>query len=108
MRITKFEDIEAWKEARRLVNMVYDLTIRGLFQKDFGLKEQIQRSAVSCMSNIAEGFDGGSNRYFIQYLLYTRRSSSEIQSQLYVALDRNYITKSQFEKVYEQASKVGR
>jgi len=108
MKILKFEDIEAWQEARRLVNMVYDLTNKKEFQKDFGLKEQIQRAAVSCMSNIAEGFDSGSDQQFVQYLVYTRRSSSEVQSQLYVALDRKYIAQDEFNAVYEQAKKVAK
>lgn len=107
MEIIKFEDITAWEESRILVNIVYDLTNKSLFKRDFGLKEQIQRAAVSCMSNIAEGFDTNSNIQFIQYLVYTRRSSSEVQSQLYVALDRGYITREEFNKTYEQAKKVG-
>lgn len=108
MIIKKFEDIDVWKEARKLVNMVYDLTSKMAFKNDFGLKEQIQRASVSCMSNIAEGFDGGTNQQFIQYLIYTRRSSSEVQSQLYVALDRKYITQADFDDVYKQAEKVGK
>ena len=108
MKIKKFEEIEVWKEARKLVTMVYELTNKPLFKRDFGLKEQIQRAAVSCMSNIAEGFDGGTNQQFIQYLVYTRRSSSEVQSELYVALDRKYITQNDFDTAYAQASKVGR
>ncbi len=108
MKIIRFEDIDAWKESRILVNMVYDLTSKSLFNRDFGLKEQIQRAAVSCMSNIAEGFDGGTNQQFIQYLFYCRRSSSETQSHLYVALDRNYITQGEFDKIYAQAKKVGK
>lgn len=107
MKITKFEDITVWKESRILVNMVYDLTNKNLFKRDFGLKEQIQRSAVSCMSNVAEGLDTNSNIQFIQYLVYVRRSSSEVQSQLYVALDTGYITKEEFNRTYEQAKKVG-
>ncbi len=107
MKITKFEDIDIWKEARKLVNMVYDLTGKSAFKKDFGLKEQIQRAAVSCMSNVAEGFDSGTNTQFIQYLIYTRRSSSEVQSELYAALDRSYITEEEFNEAYQQAKKVG-
>ena len=107
MKITKFEDIIVWKEARTLVNLIYDLTKKQSFNKDFGLKEQIQKAAVSCMSNIAEGFDCNSNTQFIQFLVYTRRSSSEVQSELYVAVDRGYITKDEFDKAYEQAKKVG-
>ncbi len=108
MSIKRFEDVEAWKESRKLVNIVYDLTERGLLKKDFGLKEQLQRSAVSCMSNIAEGFDSGSNQHFIQYLLYTRRSSSEVQSIAYVALDRKYISENEFKNLYEEAVLVGK
>lgn len=88
--------------------MIYDLTTKPLFRKDFGLREQIQRAAVSCMSNIAEGFDSSSNQQFIQFLIYTRRSSSEVQSQLYVSLDRKYITQNEFDEVFEQASKVAK
>jgi four helix bundle protein len=107
MKIVKFEDIIAWKESRELVNMIYKLTSKSLFKTDFGLKEQIQKAAVSCMSNVAEGFDGQSNTQFIQYLIYTRRSSSEVQSELYVALDRSYITQEEFDRTYEQSKKVG-
>lgn len=107
MKIIRFEDITVWQESRKLVNMIYRLTNKTLFKKDFGLKEQIQRAGVSCMSNIAEGFNSNSNTQFIQYLVYTRRSSAEVQSQLYVALDSNYITKEEFDKTYEQSKKVG-
>ena len=107
MKITKFEDIIVWKEARILINVIYDLTSNFPFKSDFGLKEQIQKAAVSCMSNVAEGFDCDSNTQFIQYLVYARRSSSEVQSELYVALDRNYITQKEFNKAFEQAKRVG-
>jgi len=103
MKIKQFEDIEAWKEARKLVNDIYKLTDEKLFSRDFGLKDQIQRAAVSCMSNIAEGFDSGTNLQFIQFLLYARRSSSEVQSILYVALDRHYITTQEFQDAYQEA-----
>jgi four helix bundle protein len=108
MKIARFEDLEVWKEGRLLVNMVYNLTDKPLFKKDFGLKEQIQRAAVSCMLNVAEGLDSDSNSQFIQYLVYARRSSSEVQSVLYVALDRRYITQKEFENAYEQARIVGK
>ena len=88
--------------------MVYDLTNKPAFKKDFGLRDQIQRASVSCMSNIAEGFDGDTNQQFIQYLFYARRSGSEVQSQLYVALDRKYINQSEFDSVYEQGQRVGK
>ena len=106
MKIERFEDIEAWKEARNLVNMIYDISNEGQFSKDFSLRNQIRGASVSVMSNIAEGFDRGTNREFIQFLIVARASASEVKSQLYVALDRNYIHQSNFDKVYQQATKV--
>lgn len=108
MNIQKFEDLEAWKESRKLTNIIYDFTKKENFRRDFGLREQIQRAAVSCMSNVAEGFDCGSDQQFVQFLIYTRRSSSEVQSELYVAADRGYIDNIDFELAYNQAKKVGK
>lgn len=106
MQIKKFEDIEVWQEARKLVNIIYNLTSNVSFKRDFGLKEQIQRAAVSCMSNVAEGFDSDTKQQFIQLLSYSKRSASEVQSELYVALDREYINKDEFNKIYSQAELV--
>ncbi len=106
MKIERFEDIEAWKEARNLVNMIYDISNEGLFSKDFSLRNQIRGASVSVMSNIAEGVDRGTNREFIQFLIVARASVSEVKSQLYVALARNYIHQNKFDKVYQQATKV--
>ena len=106
MLIKRFEDIDVWKEARKLVSTVYEMTNKGLFKKDFGLREQIQKAAVSRMSNVTEGFDSDTKQQFIQMLSYTKRSASEVQSELYVALDRGYITKEEFEMVYSQAQTV--
>jgi four helix bundle protein len=94
--LTRFEDIEAWKAARALTNRIYAVTSEGAFSKDHGLRDQIQRAAISMMANIAEGFDGGSDREFIKFLGYAIRSATELQSHLYVALDRSYIDQKQF------------
>ena len=109
MKITRFEDIEAWQEARRLVDLVYE-AINGNqnFQKDYRLVNQIQGAAVSAMANIAEGFSRKSNKEFIQYLFISKSSSAEVQSHLYVALDQKYITKQVFQKIYKQAEKVSK
>jgi four helix bundle protein len=109
MKITRFEDIDAWQEARKLVNMVYGV-IKGSpeFRKDFHLVNQIQDAAVSSMSNIAEGFARRSNREFIQFLFISKSSAAEVQSQLYVALDQEYINKDDFGKIYDQAEIVSR
>jgi four helix bundle protein len=102
MKIEKFEDIESWKAGRELTKIVYKLTSKASFSKDFGLKDQIQRASVSVTSNIAEGFDSKSNKAFINFLNYSFRSASEIQSLLYAALDQEYINKNEFELAYEQ------
>lgn len=104
--VTKFEDLIAWQEARKLVSMLYKLTSDGLFSKDFGLKGQIQTAAVSSMTNIAEGFDNESTVEFARFLGMARRSAVEVQSLLYVALDANYIKDDAFKTHYDQAKKV--
>ena len=109
MKITRFEDIEAWREARKLVKLVYDAINKSeKFTKDFRLMNQIQGAAVSSMSNIAEGFSRKSNKEFIQYFFISKSSTAEVQSHLYAALDQEYITKEVFDKVYIQAEKVSK
>ena len=106
MKIEKFEDIESWKVGRELTKIVYKLTSKSSFSKDFGLKDQIQRASVSITANIAEGFDSKSNKAFINFLNYSFRSASEIQSLLYAALDQDYINKDEFNKVYDKCTEV--
>ncbi len=89
--IKKFEDILAWQEARKLVSSIYRLTGLGSLAKDFGLRDQIQRAAVSAMTNIAEGFDCESQIEFTRFLGIARRSAVEVQSLLYASLDVGYI-----------------
>jgi four helix bundle protein len=102
--ITRFEDIRAWQEARKLTMQVYQLTSSNIFMKDFGLRNQIRRAAVSGMSNIAEGFDCKSKKEFSRFLGISRRSLVEVQSLLYVALDAGYIDANTFTTLYEQAN----
>ncbi len=104
MTIERFEDIEGWRLARELTRMVYAATKRQEFSKDYGLKDQIQRAAGSAMHNIAEGFDGGSNAEFAKFLRYAQRSCTEVKSQLYAALDQEYISKEEFSRIYDQAT----
>ena len=106
MKIERFEDIEAWQLARALTQKVYSLTRKPRFSKDFGLKSQIQDAAGSSMHNIAEGFDSETNAEFIRFLRYAKRSCSEVQSELYVALDEGYITADEFKDAYEQAGRT--
>ena len=108
MRIERFEDIEAWKEARALVRMVYEATNEVPFKNDRGLRDQVQRAVISVMSNIAEGFMRQTNKEFIVFLGYSLRSTAEVQSQLYAALDVHYISDDRFESLTAQCSKVAR
>ena len=106
MSIRRFEEIEGWQMARELTKQVYSVAMRGAFAKDFGLRDQITRASGSAMHNIAEGFDGGSNAEFVKFLRYAQRSCSEVQSQLYIALDQAYISQDEFATIYEQAAKT--
>jgi four helix bundle protein len=104
--IKRFEEIEAWKEARKLTREVYRVTKQGGFRRDFGLRDQIQRASTSIMANIAEGFDGGSNREFLKFLGYAFRSTSEVQSHLYVALDQEYLAQPSFNSLFDFTVRV--
>jgi len=104
--IQRFEDIQAWQEARKLVRMIYSITSKELFSKDFGMRDQIRRASVSVMANIAEGFDCESKVEFARFLGIARRSAVEVQSLLYAALDTEYINQNEFELHYEQARKA--
>ena len=106
MKISRFEDIQAWQATRELCCVVYALSGESQFAKDFGLRVQARRVAVSIMANISEGFDCHSNQEFIQFLYYALRSASELQSHFYVAQDQGYVMRSQFDEVYEGAGKV--
>jgi four helix bundle protein len=106
MKIERFEDIEAWQLARELTQKVYRLTKKSGFTKDYGLKRQIQDAAGSSMHNIAEGFDSETNAEFIRFLRYAKRSCTEVQSELYVALDEEHISSNEFKDVYEQARRT--
>jgi four helix bundle protein len=109
MKITRFEEIQAWQEARKLVSKVYEAIKKSKeFQRDLRLVSQIQGAAVSAMANIAEGFSRRSDREFIQFLFIAKSSAAEVQSHLYVALDQGYLTKDKFEEIYTQADLVSK
>lgn len=105
-KIDRFEDLKSWKKARELANQVYGLTKQRDFSQDFGLRDQIRRAAGSVMHNIAEGFDAGSDAEFSRFLKIARRSASEVQSQLYLALDQGYISEDELQTAYEIATEV--
>lgn len=106
--IRQFEDIEAWKTGRELAKDVYTVTSKGEFTRDYGLKDQIRRAVVSVISNIAEGFSRQTDKEFVQFLHIAKGSASEVQSQLYVALDLDYINREEFERLYDEADQVAR
>ena len=105
--IEKFEDIEAWQKARKLAREIYLITNQGDFAKDFGLRDQIRRAAVSVMSNIAEGFECGGDVEFRRFLAIAKGSTGEVKAQLYVALDVGLIDQTQFNKLYQLATETG-
>lgn len=103
-----FEQIEAWKESRELTNQIYTLTGKGAFSEDYGLKDQIRRTCVSIMSNIAEGFERSGSGEFGQFLSMAKGSAGEVRSQLYIALDQAYLQKSEFDVVCGELPISGR
>ena len=107
-RVDRFEDLIAWQKARELAGAIYEVTRHGEFAKDFGLRDQIRRAAVSAMSNIAEGFDRGGRPEFHQFLVIAKGSCAEVRSQLYVALDAGYIDKKTFDDLYASSVETGK
>jgi four helix bundle protein len=100
MKYTRFEDLPCWQKARELCRAVYQLINKQQFSRDYSLKDQIWRAAGSAMDNIAEGFDDSSVKEFAKFLGYSLRSCSEVQSQLYRALDCGYISQDEFDETY--------
>lgn len=101
-KIERFEDIKAWQKSQDVVNTIYKISNDGNFNKDFALRDQMRRAAISIPSNIAEGFSRNSNKEFVQFLFIAKSSASEIQTQLYLALDQHYISQEQFDNLYEE------
>ena len=106
-KIDRFEDFIAWQKARKLTAGIYRVTSEGSFARDFGLKDQIRRAAVSSMSNLAEGFERGRPAEFHQFLSIAKGSCAELRTQLYVALDVGYLSRPTFEELMAQAREVG-
>ena len=103
MKAKSFEHLPVWQDARRLVNMIYQLTSLNKFQRDHGLRDQIQRAAVSIMNNISEGFERDNNKEFVKFLGYAKGSAGEVRSMLYIAYDLNYITEDMFNSNYNKS-----
>src|SRR5512136_2183544 len=105
-KVRRFEELICWQKARSLANTIHCLTRNPEFSKDFRLRDQILDAAGSVMHNIAEGCDSGTDPEFVRFLKIARRSISEVQSELYLALDRKYISKVELKTVYNQADEV--
>ena len=106
MKINRFEELECWQKARKLVNKIYAVTKDDKFKKDLRLSGQIQAASASIMANIAEGFIRRSDKEFTQFLFIAMSSAAEVQSHLYIALDQGYIDQKQFDAIYNQANKT--
>jgi len=106
--IERFEDMAVWEESRGFADRVYQVTSREPFAKDFALRDQIRKAAVSIPSNIAEGFERDQRGEFIQFLRYAKGSAGEVRSQLYHARDLDYIDESTFEDLRTEAVSLSR
>ena len=106
--IKSFEDIEAWQKARSLSKEIFELTNVGTFSRDFGLRDQINRASGSIMDNIAEGFERGGTKEFIQFLAIAKGSTGEVRSQLHRAMDMNHLTHDQYTILSERTTQISK
>ncbi len=102
----KFEDIIAWQKERELCRFIHTLTENERFSRDFKLVSQIKALSGSAMDNIAEGFERGGNKEFIQFLFISKGSVGETRSQLYRAIDNSYISDTEFDHTYKLAIEI--
>ena len=107
-KFSRFEDIQAWQKAILVTKKIYKLTNSSAFSKDFGLRDQIRRSAVSIMANVAEGQGRRSTKEFANFLNIAHGSVAETQSHLYIALDLEYLEKEEFKEIYSLLDEVAR
>jgi four helix bundle protein len=107
-KIERFEDLTSWQKARELNRLVYRISKNAAFAKDFGLRDQIRRASISVMSNIAEGFERGGDKEFVQFLSNAKGSCGEVRAQLYAALDESYLTQEEFDELIELCVEVSR
>jgi len=104
---TRFEEIVAWQKGRELVSLVYSTAREGGLSHDFGMKDQIQRAAVSICSNIAEGYERRGNREFVKFLWIAKGSAAEVSSLLYLLKDLNYLTEDKFNQLFDLTKQIG-
>ena len=107
-KIERFEDIIAWQKAMELCDLVYKSTNTDSFSRDYALKDQIRKSAISVPSNIAEGFEREGNNQFIYFLLTAKASCGELRTQIHIAQNNNYINETEFQKLYSLTIEVSK
>jgi four helix bundle protein len=106
--VKRFEELEVWQKAREMAREIYACGGEGGFVRDFGLRDQIRRAAVSVVSNIAEGFERGGDREFRQFLAQAKGSCGEVRAQLYIALDQGYLDQDRFDRLSALTVQIGR
>jgi len=106
--IKSFEDLPVWQDARKFTNKIYNLTNKFPKEELYGLTSQIRRATVSIMANIAEGFDRRSDKELTNFLSIARASSSEVQNDLYIAIDLEYISQAEFNQLYQEAKEIAK
>jgi four helix bundle protein len=106
--IRQFQDLLVWQKARLMCNEVYDKINSGTFNRDYGLKDQINRSSGSVMDNVAEGFERDGKKEFIQFLCFAKASAAEVQSQLYRAVDRGHISNEEFSSIENKLVEINK
>ena len=106
--IKRFEDLDTWQRARELTRLIYEISSSSNFARDFGLRDQIRRAAVSILSNISEGFERGGNKEFLMFLSYAKGSCGELRSHMYVALDQEYINDEVFSSIMDKILELSR
>lgn len=106
--VRQFEELHVWQDARQMVAAVYAASNAAAFGRDFGLRDQIRRAAVSVMSNIAEGFERGTRNDFVKFLNIAKGSNGEVRSQLCVALDQKYMDEAQFNSLHDLSATLSK
>ncbi|MFE3871285.1 four helix bundle protein [Flavobacterium sp. ZS1P70] len=107
-KFKSFEEINSWQKSRLFNKRIYEITENTIFKKDFDLVRQIRRASISISSNIAEGFERNTDKEFVYFLYVSKASAAEIRSQLYLALDLNYISKIEFDELYLNVSDISK
>ena len=107
-KFNSFEEINSWQKSRLFNKRIYEITENTIFKKDFDLVRQIRKASISISSNIAEGFERNTDKEFVYFLYVSKASAAEVRSQLYLALDLNYISKIEFDELYLNVSDISK